>query len=120
MLSALAAVLLGAGVGAPAMAREETVYISPALREAIAGRADGELRSFYAARGYRPLWIDANGRVIAAGDVLLDQVETAQFDGINRNKLKSGDLAKALDRAERGDPDSLARAELTLSRTLVS
>ncbi|MFC4293710.1 L,D-transpeptidase family protein [Novosphingobium tardum] len=80
---------------------------------------DAELRSFYAARGFRPLWVDGD-RLDPAADALLELVQTADRDGLSRRALRVDDLASRLRRAESGDPESLARAELALSRTLAT
>lgn len=121
MLLALGALTLSPILALPAQAQdEEGAYRGPQLRDEIARRADGDLRGFYTSRGNRPLWIDGAGRLTRAADALLHEIETAQFDGLNPKKLKPGDLARALDRAEGGRPENLARAELALSRTLAS
>ncbi|HVR92013.1 MAG TPA: L,D-transpeptidase family protein [Novosphingobium sp.] len=121
MLLALGAVALVPPSGVAAQARPEWgQYGAEDLRDAIARRADSDLRAFYASRTNRPLWIDDSGRLTPAADILLRQVETAQFDGLKPKKFKPGDLARALDRAEQGSPDALARAEIALSRTLAN
>ncbi len=84
------------------------------MREEIADRVPKELRGFYAARGNRPLWLDG-----PAADVLLGQIQSASLDAVNPKNLKPGDLARALDRAERGDPDDLAKAEIAATRSFV-
>lgn len=91
-----------------------------ALRARIADRVNGDLRPFYATRAYRPLWLNADGRLSPAATALAHQVETAALDGIRPGKVKASQLAKALDRAASGDPDDLARAELALSQSYVA
>lgn len=121
MLLALGAIALVPLANAPAQARTESrQYGAQDLYTAIARRADSDVRAFYTERSNRPLWIDTSGRLVPAADVLLRQIETAQFDGLNPKKFKSGDLARALDRADRGNIDALARAEVLLSRTLAN
>lgn len=89
------------------------------LRTEIGRRVPKELRGFYAVRGNRPLWLDASGRPVAAAMLLLDQLWSAELDGLEPRKLKPDHLAKALARAENGSPANLARAELALSSAYV-
>ena len=120
MLLALGAALTPLAT-TPVVARDTTeIYSSPALREAIAQRADGELRAFYAVRANRPLWIDETGHIGPAASALVDLIETSEFDGLNPRKFKLRDVVRTLDRAENGSPDALARAEVMLSKTLAS
>lgn len=89
------------------------------LRTEIGRRAPKELRGFYASRGNRPLWIDSSGRPLEAATLLLDQLWSAELDGLQPRKLKPDDLAKALRRAENGRFADLARAELALSSAYI-
>ena len=115
---------LGLPLAAPAQAQQGQSFrdnfarddFTGALRSEMAGRAGSELRPFYAVRGWQPLWLEADGSVRQAALTLLDQVEGAEMDGLNPRRLKAQDLAKALDRARSGDPQALARLELTASR----
>lgn len=120
MLVAGVGVLIAIGASAPAAARAPAS--SALLEREIADRAD-ELRPFYAARGYRPLWIGANGRPDPAVDLLLARLETAQFDGLDKRTLRSlrtRSARKALNRAMRArDADDVARAEVELSELFV-
>lgn len=88
------------------------------LREVV--RDDGkELRAFYEARGWRPLWLSGDA-VSPAGTMLLDLIRDSDVDGVKMKKLKPRHLERALDRAESADREDLARAELALSRTYVA
>ena len=69
-----------------------------ALRAEIAKRAGSDMRSFYAQRDNRPLWIAKDGTLPAA-QALLGQLETAEFDRLKPRKLKTSALARALERA---------------------
>src|SRR5689334_16662780 len=111
LLAAALAVLLPQAAHAQAWA----VRASP-LRAESAARA-GELRSFYAARQNRPLWFDETGELSPAADQLVDDLRTAEFDGLSAAKLRPDRLAKLLDKARRGDEDNAAEAELELTRT---
>ncbi|MEO6041605.1 MAG: hypothetical protein ABIP41_06870, partial [Croceibacterium sp.] len=46
----------------------------------IADRA-GDLKAFYAARAFQPLWIDRSGQPTEAAATLVGYLQTAQFDG---------------------------------------
>lgn len=118
LVSAAAGALL---IGAPAHAAGQNTLgpgISRELRAEIAGEADN-LRAFYAQRGNQPLWISPNGRPSLAADILLTRLETAQFDGLDARtvkKLRTRNLRRDFDRAMRGHPEDIARAEVGLSR----
>jgi len=86
-----------------------------ALQAEITKRAGSDLRPFYAARGYRPLWLDVRGPSPAAS-LLLAQLQSADRDRLKPGKLKADNLARALDRAASGTPEDLAKAELALSK----
>lgn len=91
---------------------------SQQLRAQIAGEAD-ELRAFYAKRGNQPLWIYPDGRPTAAAEILLTRLDTSQFDGLNERvvkRLRTRALRRDFERAMRGDPDDIARAEIGLSK----
>jgi murein L,D-transpeptidase YcbB/YkuD len=121
MLLALSAAVLVPAGAAPLHARPDvTQSADGALRTELAKRVGTDLREFYAARAYRPLWIDTTGRVSPAGETLLHQTETAQLDGLKPRKLKPGSLERALERARGGSLADLAKAEVTLSRTYVA
>lgn len=101
----------------PAVARPAR---DPALEAEIARRAGSDLRSFYAARGHRPLWIESR-RLSPAAALLLERLETAEYDRIKPRKLKPGSLARALNKArESGSPADLAKAEVALSKSYVA
>jgi murein L,D-transpeptidase YcbB/YkuD len=86
-----------------------------ALTREIADRAGKELRSFYAARQFRPLWLNEFGRPSGAASMLMHHLRTAQFDGVSPRKLRWNRVAKLVDRARRGDEDDIAKAEVALS-----
>ena len=89
------------------------------LRHEIGDRADRDIRAFYARRDNAPLWFDASGRPSGAATLLLYRLRTAEFDGLNPKKLGADKLPRLLDKARRGDPDDMARAELALSSAFV-
>ena len=81
----------------------------------IADRASRELRPFYAARQFRPLWLNEFGRPSGAASMLMHHLRTSQFDGVDPKKLRFNRVAKLVDRARRGDQEDIARAEVELS-----
>src|SRR3546814_11943527 len=72
--------------------------------------ARGDIKRFYAERGYRPLWV-RSGRIVAAAQSLLGYIESARPDGLKPASYDPGDLRAALDAANGGDAGALARAE---------
>jgi len=121
MLLALGAIALVPSA-APASAAPARSVVASDLRGEIGGRAPSELREFYAARGNRPLWVGAGvgGAATPAARALLAKLDTAEWDGVKRGRLKIGGLDKALDRARSGSPRDIAAAELALSRSFVA
>lgn len=84
-------------------------------------QAGGELYTFYAGRGYRPLWIDGRGALTAAAGRLVELVETAEYDGIEPASLDVAGLKAAIrNAASTGTPSNLTRAELSLSAAFVA
>jgi L,D-transpeptidase YcbB len=81
----------------------------------IADQASGRLKDFYARRNFQPLWI-VRGKIGPQAQVLLAYLSTAELDGLKSSKYKIDDLQRALAAAESGDPKSLARAEILLSK----
>ncbi|MCD2325212.1 L,D-transpeptidase family protein [Sphingomonas sp. IC-56] len=113
------AILLAAAVPlAPSSAAAQT---SPALIDAMEGADSGsrEIRSFYRARAYEPLWI-RDDMVGPEAATLLTLIETADLDGLDPDTYRPRTIAKALDRAMSGSPRDLARAEMLLSRAFVT
>ena len=84
-----------------------------ALREARISNDD--VRDFYRARSFRPLWV-AGGRLGPEADALLRLIETAEADGLDSDDYRPRALAEAVGEARSGAPEALARAEVLLSR----
>jgi len=76
--------------------------------------AGGRIKSFYQARGYWPLWV-RNGAVIPEARIFIDDLASADLDGLDPDDYDVEKLDHALDRAQDGSAESLARAELELS-----
>lgn len=76
------------------------------------------LRESYGARGYRPIWLDAEG-LTPRGEALLRALEAADEDGLNPNDY-GAEARRALHAAEIAAPPALARLELHLSGALLA
>ncbi len=116
-----ATTLIGAGAliafGAPGPALAQGPSAPLEVQEEIADEAD-DLRPFYATRGFRPMWVSGDGRARPAVGLLLDRLETADFDAIEGKalrKFRTKSVRKALRKAAEGDADDIARAEVELS-----
>jgi murein L,D-transpeptidase YcbB/YkuD len=86
------------------------------LQRQIASQVPRDLRAFYAARQFQPLWLNEFGRPSGAASMLMHHLRTAQFDGIDPRRVRFDRLVEILDRARRGDEEDIARAEVELSR----
>jgi murein L,D-transpeptidase YcbB/YkuD len=87
----------------------------PNIAAELESRADGDVRAFYAARGYRPLWI--RGATLGPeADVLLHLLETADLDGLDPDDYRVRSLAETLEKARSGSSDALIESEVQLSR----
>jgi murein L,D-transpeptidase YcbB/YkuD len=118
MLACGGGALIALSAPLPASAEPFAPGQGSAVQSELADRAD-DLNAVYAARSYRPLWMNAAGQPRPAVDALLREVESAQLDGIERRalkRLKTGDVRRDLRRAAEGDPEKIARADLALSR----
>lgn len=102
----------------PDRGRIEAAGPRGSLQREIALRAAPEIRNFYAARSYRPLWLDEFGRPSDATATLIHHLRTAQFDGVDPQAFGVAKLAKLVDKARRGDIDDGAKAEVALSAAL--
>jgi murein L,D-transpeptidase YcbB/YkuD len=91
---------------------------SGSLTAAVAEKASGDLRAFYAHRE-TPLWVTPEGSLRPAAGELLRLIQTADYDGLDPAELQASKLEAAL-RSAQGDrsPAALASAELTLSAAL--
>jgi murein L,D-transpeptidase YcbB/YkuD len=110
--AAIACAMLPAGAAA---------QVRPDVAAALA-KADGdrELKTFYRARGYRPLWI-RGGTIGPEAERALELLVTADHDGLDPDDYRPRAVAEALDRGlESGSPKALAKAEMMLSRSLAA
>jgi len=121
-------IVLAAGLAAPTSApvagplasamRAAADPLAGAVRAAISTRtSDPELAAFYAARNYRPLWIDGR-RVRPEARVLIAALQDAAAENLRPADYDPAGVAAAVRGARSGRPAALARAELALSRAL--
>jgi murein L,D-transpeptidase YcbB/YkuD len=104
-----------AAVGKLPMAKRKPVPVDPVVVAALREEAGGDLKRFYAARDYRPLW--AVGSTIGpAADTLLGYLETAEQDGLKPWRYDPDELRAAIGEARAGNPGDVARAEVQLSK----
>ena len=109
---ALLGALIFAAPTAPALARAP----SPQAFLHALSPPSGELRSFYAARGFQPLWI-RDGKLRTEAMVALEFLQRADIDGLRPEKYLRSGVEAAVAQARGGAPDALARAELALSQS---
>jgi len=115
VLRAAAGAALGlAALAGPAAAQPAPAGVETAVRAAV--RGDREIARFYEARGHRPLWL-RNGVVGPEAEQLLALITTSAADGLVPRTYRPHALVEAVERAQRGSPRDLARAEMLLSTT---
>ena len=112
--------MLAASVGALiAIGACTAAYAAPNTVSAQIRSEAGELKRFYAQRDNHPLWLSERGDVSPAVDQLLERLESAQFDALDQRTLKrlrTDQVRRDLDRAMSGRPNSIAEADVELSR----
>ncbi|HEV2748056.1 MAG TPA: L,D-transpeptidase family protein [Allosphingosinicella sp.] len=91
---------------------------APALEAELRGAADQPLTRFYAARGFRPIWVK-DGAVVPDALRLVEVIRDGEVDGLASSEALAAKLDRAIAEAAWGDGRDLARAELILSRALV-
>lgn len=100
----------------PAPAYASSAASAAAVEAAL--RSEGgprDVRAFYKARDYRPLWI--HGATLGAeADRFLDLLATAEVDGLDPDDYRPDSLAEVIAEARTGSPEALAEAEMLLSR----
>ena len=76
------------------------------------------ISDFYAARSGRTLWL--NSGQPAAAIQLLGLLESAHVDGLDPRKYRTGNIAKALAAAAKGNADAARKADRLLSEYFVA
>jgi murein L,D-transpeptidase YcbB/YkuD len=109
--------IFGAAAAAISLAAGSVVLPSPAVAQTaiIAAGAQG-ISDFYAARNGRPLWFSQDGRQV---DVLLEILNSAEIDGLPRDKYRVDLLGRAAWAAQSGKARAVRRADMMLSQALV-
>jgi murein L,D-transpeptidase YcbB/YkuD len=117
------ALIAGPGLSTPAHAQSlqgavataSTPAASSAITDAVRKKARGDVGIFYEGRANLPIWID--GKLIGRNaQVLLRYIDEAELDGLSPKRYKAEKLRKAIARADSGDPEELAAAEVELSK----
>ena len=85
-----------------------------AIAAAIRDQARGEIKAFYAARSFQPLW-SVDGAILPETAALLDNLASARLDGLKPSSYKPQKLQAAIAAAHSRDPRAIARAEIRLS-----
>jgi murein L,D-transpeptidase YcbB/YkuD len=112
-IKALFALGLGAAGAAPLLSVGVPVQAAALASSGL----DGEIASFYRARGGQPLWLAPTSG--AAAQQLISLLSTAQADHLNPRRYDPRGLARAVDEA-RGNPAAAQRAEAMLSAAFVA
>ena len=91
------------------------------MQPTLVQQTGGELYTFYAQRNYRPLWIDGQGKTSEAALLIMELLESAEYDGISPDELAVTALRAALHAAgEAPTPASVTRAEIRLSEAFAA
>lgn len=105
---------LGTTLAPSASAAPAAQVATPGLAAAIREEAGGDIKRFYAARAYKPLWVRA-GKVGPEAVTLLGYLSTAARDDLKSSSYDLEKLEELIARARGGDPQALARADVALS-----
>jgi murein L,D-transpeptidase YcbB/YkuD len=105
---------LGGTIAPPVFAAPAAQGAAVPIASAIREEAGGDVKRFYAARAYKPLWIRA-GKVGPEAVTLLGYLSTASRDDLKSSSYDLGKLEELIARARSGDPQALARADIALS-----
>jgi murein L,D-transpeptidase YcbB/YkuD len=116
LAAAIAGSLAGTGLPSEAVAQGGG-RVEAAVR--AAAKSDRQLRTFYAQRGHRPMWV-RGGELDPAAQQLVDLVASASLDGLDPERYRPDQLVDRIGDARSGSPKALARAEMLLSRTFAA
>lgn len=86
-----------------------------AVSRAIADRASGALKDFYASRNNRPLWAD-DGIIGTSAQVFLRILDEAALDGLKPSRYRPDRIREMIANADSGNAEDVARAEVSLSK----
>ncbi len=105
---------LGGTIAPPVFAAPAAQGAAIPIASAIREEAGGDVKRFYAARAYKPLWIRA-GKIGPEAVTLLGYLSTASRDDLKSSSYDLDKLEELIARARSGDPQALARADVALS-----
>ena len=105
---------LGGTIAPPVLAAPAAQGAAIPIASAIREEAGGDVKRFYAARAYKPLWIRA-GKIGPEAVTLLGYLSTASRDDLKSSSYDLDKLEELIARARSGDPQALARADIALS-----
>ena len=107
----------GGVAAAIALATSSFALPGPAKAQtAVAAAGAQGISDFYAARQGRPLWFSQDGRQV---DALLEILNSADIDGLSRDKYRVDLLTRAVWATQSGKPKAVRRADVMLSQALV-
>lgn len=89
-----------------------------ALRSALEAPDEALLRQAYAARGFKPIWMDSQIQMDGARQ-LVDLLETSDRDGLKPSKYRPQTLKKRLDESAKASLRERMRTELLLTAAYV-
>lgn len=116
--SCLATALTLTALPGAAYAQSSPAAIERAIKSS--DDASRDVRAFYKARDYRPLWIE-DGTLGPAADLALGLIETADLDGLKPRDYRPGALAEAIEEArDEQSAKALAEAEMKLSQAFAA
>lgn len=81
---------------------------------AIRDQGRGQIASFYATRGFWPLWA-SSGRIGPEADKLIAMLKTADLDGLDPSSYRIDRLRALVAKGRSANPQAIAEAELALS-----
>ncbi|MFT3967673.1 MAG: L,D-transpeptidase family protein [Sphingobium sp.] len=84
------------------------------MADALRHYAKGPLKAFYASRDYKPLWLKG-GKIGPSADRFLSYASHADLDGMKASAYDLDRVGAAMQEAQTGTPEALARADLALS-----
>lgn len=108
-------ILIGA---VAAFAAAPLSFAAPAEARTAAVVSDQGVEDFYDQRSTRLLWLQPGQS--AAAQELVALINSANFDGLDRDRYNPQALAKALAGAANGNPGDVRRADIALSKAFVA
>jgi len=118
----LAVLGVGAAIYGPGWVGVVQSYTDPerlALRAALRAPTMADLRSGYAARHYKPIWL-IHGRARPEANDFLTRLKTSEQDGLDPERYESDRLATMLTALPYGSRDDRAGTEVLLSRAFAN